>query len=278
MNKRYKINEVARIFGISRQTLIYYDKIKLFQPDYIDEENSYRYYIQEQFFQLRFILILKKAGFSLNEIKEYTKSGTPEESLIYLEEKERDLEEKIALLEESKNTIGRKIEELKNITQKRREAPKFIEVKPRKVFRVALERPFNFENFDSPFHKIAEKREELGIEGNDYFEELDKKSMEEKDYMGLTRLGFFLPDDWEKIEGEEWMDGGKYATIVHRDTWSRIGESYEELQSFIEGEGYKIRGDAVEVFSNTIVHLGKGEGTTVRIFIPVEKEAEGKKE
>ena len=271
MNKRYKINEVARIFGISRQTLIYYDKIELFQPDYVDEENSYRYYTQEQFFQLRFILILKKAGFSLKEIKEYTRSRTPEESLVYLEEKERSLEEKIGLLLESKKTIGRKIEEIKNITDKKRKAPKFVEIKPKRIFRAALKTPFSFENFDSVFYEIVEKREMLGIKENEYFEELDRKSIEEKDWMGLTKLGFFIPACTEKIEGEEVMDGGKYATIVHRDTWLKIGESYEELQRFIEDEGYRVVGDAIEVFRNVTVHLGKGEGTTVKIFIPVEK-------
>ena len=89
MQKKYKINEIAGFFKISRQTLIYYDEIGLFKPKFVDSETSYRYYGEDQFSNLRFILILKEAGFSLKEIREYTKSRSPEESLEYLEEKKK---------------------------------------------------------------------------------------------------------------------------------------------------------------------------------------------
>ncbi|MFR3298402.1 MAG: MerR family transcriptional regulator [Fusobacterium sp.] len=93
MKKFYTISEIAEFFNISRQTLIYYDKIDIFKPAFIDE-NGYRYYSRDQFSELSFIISLKNSGFSLNNIKEYFKSRNPEESLSFLEEKILDIERK----------------------------------------------------------------------------------------------------------------------------------------------------------------------------------------
>lgn len=40
----YRIGEVSRITGISRDTLHFYDKIGLLTPEYVGPENRYRYY------------------------------------------------------------------------------------------------------------------------------------------------------------------------------------------------------------------------------------------
>ena len=61
MKKKYKIGEVAKLFNISRRTLLHYDEIDLFKPIIIDENNGYRYYLEEQLMDLYFILDLKKA-------------------------------------------------------------------------------------------------------------------------------------------------------------------------------------------------------------------------
>lgn len=271
MKKRYKITEVARIFGISRQTLIHYDKIDLFKPKFIDEENSYRYYLEEQFFQLRFILILKRAGFSLGEIKDYTKTGSPEESLGYLEEKERAITNKIGILEASREIIRRKIEEVKNITTEVDEKAEFIELEERRVFMVDLDSPFSFKDYDEAFFYLSDMKKKLGLTEDEYIEEITRECVEEKDYMGIKNLGFFIPDSFECIEGERRIEGGTYATFLHRDIWLNIGESYEKLVEFLQGEGYEMAGDPVEVFNSVSVHLGKGEGTRVKIYVPVKR-------
>ena len=45
--KLYSIGEVSRICNISKKTLRFYDKIDIISPDYICEENKYRYYNRE---------------------------------------------------------------------------------------------------------------------------------------------------------------------------------------------------------------------------------------
>jgi DNA-binding transcriptional MerR regulator len=64
----FKIGEMAEMFGISVKTLHVYDRMKLFQPEYIDEANGYRYYSTNQVNKLNTILSLKSVGFNLKEI------------------------------------------------------------------------------------------------------------------------------------------------------------------------------------------------------------------
>ena len=81
MENLFSIGEVARYQKISKQTLIFYDKIGLFRPDYVDSNNGYRYYRAKQLDYLDTILIMKKIGFSLSEIKEHMQHYTIDSSL-----------------------------------------------------------------------------------------------------------------------------------------------------------------------------------------------------
>lgn len=69
MKERYAIGEVAKIMGVSVQTLRYYSKIGLLQPSYINPSNNYRYYSVAQLHFIDRIKYLQKFGLSLQDIK-----------------------------------------------------------------------------------------------------------------------------------------------------------------------------------------------------------------
>lgn len=64
------IGNVSKLYGISKQTILYYEKLGLFPPAKI-EENGYRYYTLEECYRLEIILTLKKLNLSLKDIQEY---------------------------------------------------------------------------------------------------------------------------------------------------------------------------------------------------------------
>lgn len=99
MNNLFSIGEISKLQNISRQTLIFYDKIGLFCPSYTDPDNGYRYYSSNQLDYLDTICVMKKIGFSLDEIKSYMKSY--------------DMEDSISVLRKQISVIERQIEELK---------------------------------------------------------------------------------------------------------------------------------------------------------------------
>ncbi|EON72074.1 MerR family transcriptional regulator [Lysinibacillus sphaericus] len=100
----YTIGEVAKLSNLSVQTLRYYDQIDLFKPAYTDTSSNYRYYKDDQIFYLDIIKSLKYIGTSLEDIKKALML-TPAELLIFLEQKEQRLEEKISRLNEVKYTL-----------------------------------------------------------------------------------------------------------------------------------------------------------------------------
>ena len=69
MHQLFSIDEFSRLQNISRQTLIFYDKISLFCPAYINPNNGYRYYNTYQLDELDPICIMKRIVFSLEVIK-----------------------------------------------------------------------------------------------------------------------------------------------------------------------------------------------------------------
>lgn len=106
------ISEFAKICGVSRDTLLYYDKINLLKPAY-KASNSYRYY---SFFQYEnYILInsFKQVGIPLNTIKDLMKNKTPESLYKLLTDTETNLTNKINNLKFHLNILKNDREELK---------------------------------------------------------------------------------------------------------------------------------------------------------------------
>ena len=64
-----KINEVAKLTGVTIRTLQYYDKIGLLKPSEVTDAN-YRLYNDESLQVLQQILFFRELDFSLKEIKE----------------------------------------------------------------------------------------------------------------------------------------------------------------------------------------------------------------
>lgn len=63
----YKISQLAKHFGLSRSTLLYYDRVGLLSPAG-RSETGYRLYSEADFERLRSICAYRDAGLSLEEI------------------------------------------------------------------------------------------------------------------------------------------------------------------------------------------------------------------
>lgn len=66
----FTIGELADMFGISKQTLQYYDRIGLLSPEFISE-NGYRHYSIHQYLELDVITRLRKLHMSIPHIRAY---------------------------------------------------------------------------------------------------------------------------------------------------------------------------------------------------------------
>ena len=70
----YTVRDLAKMSGVSSQTLRYYDKIGLLPPSYY-ADNGYRYYKREQLLLLQQILFFRELGFKLSTIQQLLNSS-----------------------------------------------------------------------------------------------------------------------------------------------------------------------------------------------------------
>ncbi|WP_239745661.1 MerR family transcriptional regulator [Mammaliicoccus sp. F-M27] len=110
------ISEFASLTNVSRQTLIYYDKIHLFKPDY-KNEIGYRYYSIKQIELISVITLLKELGMPLKEIKEYTQNKSPEHFLNLMHQQKKTIQEQKQHLDYNEMIINDKIQLIKEAIQ-----------------------------------------------------------------------------------------------------------------------------------------------------------------
>lgn len=119
MNKDYyfSIGEFAKLFKVSKQTLLYYERNKIFAPAFIDE-NGYRYYSLDQYFIFEIIINLRKLDLPLQTIAAYIKNRSLDKLQNVFINKQHEYKKQIAILERNIANLGVKVhnlEKLKNL-------------------------------------------------------------------------------------------------------------------------------------------------------------------
>ena len=107
----FSTGEFAKLNGVNKRTLHYYNDIGLFQPE-ITEENGYHYYSLMQSMQLEMILLLRKLGLTIDDIREYTNSPSDDSFAKILTDKKRLINQSIEQLMEAKDFLQQKLDKL----------------------------------------------------------------------------------------------------------------------------------------------------------------------
>ncbi|EAC7758270.1 TPA: MerR family transcriptional regulator [Listeria monocytogenes] len=108
----FSIGEFSELVDIPSSTLRFYEKEGLIIPE--RDKNNLRTYCEEDANWLKFLLHLKGAGLSIEELKQYTiwraaGDSTISERLNMLKEKKIVLEQEIENLQKNLDTVVRKI-------------------------------------------------------------------------------------------------------------------------------------------------------------------------
>lgn len=109
----FTIGEFSKLFGISKQTLMYYERKHIFKPTQIDS-NGYRYYSLQQYFEFDIICNLHKLGIPLKKIAVYMKQRNTENLQQIFVDLQNDYRHQIALLERNIQSLQKKIERLRS--------------------------------------------------------------------------------------------------------------------------------------------------------------------
>lgn len=100
----FHTGEFAKLCGVNKRTLHYYDEQGIFSPDHVGE-NGYRYYSVRQCYPFIMIRMLRQMGLDLSEIKEYMEHRSPARLEKLLAEQETWLDEEICKLQYMKEIV-----------------------------------------------------------------------------------------------------------------------------------------------------------------------------
>ena len=235
MKIRLMAGEMASMRNISKQTLIYYDRIGLFQPNETDPDTGYRYYSLEQFEELDVILCLKSIGLSLKEIKAYLKLNSNDSRFQALKTQQAVLDDRLEKLQKDR-------ERLNNIISYHQTS---LSITPFQMTisrwdRVALitrevPPPGDHYALESSFvHFLQHAQDQYNADVQDIIVFIDNNYPETERFIKVGLL--------REAEGAEYLPQGDYAHIYHKGTFDEAAQTTRLLLDEIKKQGYTPHG------------------------------------
>ncbi len=266
---------MAQIHDISRQTLIYYDKIDLFKPEIIDEKNGYRYYSTLQIPLLREICFLRAIGMSLEDIRKNNEYNNSESTISLLESQNDKIDKQIKQLETQKKLIEKRVQIYRNATSYADADYKpTIETFPERRFLYHEWREGNHTRYELHYAlmKIWNESEAYGILpsrrwGALFFKDEVEKGMPLNHAGGCCQINYDIPD----LPGLHILPEGEYVCMP------KFGMPYEishinKLLSWVKENNYEIAGDIYEeCLLDSIFYDDDNELDFCEIQIPIRK-------
>ena len=249
MDDLIAISEMAKLNGISRQTLIYYDDIDLFKPIKVDD-NGYRYYSRRQIPFLREICFLKSVGVGLKDVIEHFKDRSAAKEMELLKEQRTRILQEIARLNKLRDSISQRIklyEQSVEATNVNIREPFIRSCAPKRVLFKEYVKPINRENLHITLMALWRKvfKKELvpcsGFGSMFRIEDVLK-------HQPLASAGscLFLPS-WSTDYPESILLPAGECACMYKYGMPYDTESMEQLLAWIDMNGYELCGDIVDV-------------------------------
>ena len=268
MKDYYKIGEISKIYGIGRDSLMYYEDIGILKP--FRDKNGYRMYKLSDIWRLNLIKELRSLNFPMKKIKEYLDDRNIESTKEILNTEIILIDEKIEELLSYKKIIMKRLDtisyELRNLNLYEID---LVYINKRK----ALELNANItkdEEFDFLIQKLQKDYENrFTILGNNNIGSsfcLDK--IKKGIYNEFKSVFCFLEDE-EEIYNII-FDEGYYLTLTYRGEYKNNKQHINKMFKYIEEKGYKVISDPIEIYKIDIHETEDINEFITEIQIPVD--------
>ncbi len=230
-NNLIKISDISKLCEVSKQTLIYYHKIGLFSPYFINDK-GYRFYTLEQHNLLYLIKTLKNLGTPLEEIKEYIKNRNSKEFLTLLEKNKKKVEEQIKSLESISKSIGDGMERLKTGEENRTEnnIPKIEYSNEDYIYLTKVSKTEKSLDIVHGMNELNEVAKKLKIKFMDVHAIVTKEDMSNNNF----NISYLYITGTKKNRKSILKPEGNYAVIYHKGSFEDTYKSYDKLLNFIK--------------------------------------------
>ena len=238
MKEYYRINEIAKLYSISTDSLRYYEKLGILKPK--REENGYRLYSLSDIYKITVIRDLRALDFSMEQIKDYLSHQSVEHTAQMLTEEMEQIKEKLRYLQNAELSIKKRIEKFKSLSMERCGEISLKELPERRCIQLSVEMTRD-EEADFAIKKLHRRYEsmlpalgeqEMGLVCR---EDTVEEAAAKNGYVTYSSVFFILEGDAEKYDFV--LPAGKYLSVFYKGSYKETPKLILELQKLMKESG-----------------------------------------
>lgn len=265
--------ELAKLMGITKETLFHYDEIGLFQPAAV-MQNGYRYYEVSQMELLDSILLLKELGMPLKKIRELLKKRNPEKMLDVLTEREQKIQAEMIKLKNMKRWIAHRKSKIQTGLQVNAGEIR-IQTFPERYY---LYRSVESGNAEESYKKASELITHF-LEVNPGF----KIDYEVAYIQHGSDIGHGVYDRYDNVIillenrpqtlSYQIIPEGSYLTAYHKGDWQTIGAAYQRMLAYIKEHNLEVENEYMERYLLDILAVDDPDSYITEISVRIKGNA-----
>ena len=274
MKKLYlTVNEFAAMHHVNKRTLHYYDEEGIFKPALVTEA-GYRMYTYAQNGSFEIILALRELGMTIDEIKEYQKAKDPYMLAERMDEKAKEIEEKIEMLSAIHSLLSDKRKDLLLSLSDQTGKVDVVTLEPELIMLTDIRGIYEGKDMDDEVVKALSGHLKDGTKtfrpfNTAYGSVHDLDLIEKGDY-ARARYVFIKIKGVRNKEGLTVRPGGTYLRGFAKGLREGIPDAYERMKGYARENGIEITGDAFQEGVNEFGIMGHEDmkNFVMRILIP----------
>lgn len=270
-NYLFSSGEFAKLTGVNKRTLHYYNNIGLFCPDVVGE-NGYHYYTCFQFAKLELILTLRKIGMSIEEIREYVTETSDTSFSEMMEEKKKLIDESINQLLYTQAFLEQKTERLRIGAEARHGAIDICTLPERKII---CSSPISGIYDEKDFSVAAEfslRLKKLFHLYDNFGSRIPIEAVRQGLFNHYDSFYAYCPPSSEIYD--EILPAGSYLRAFCIGEWKKLPEVYRSILSYAEEHSLTLIGHAYEEGLNEMAIKTQNDYVTMITILCDSKRAE----
>ncbi len=246
MELRFSVGEMAKLNGLTKQMLIYYDRENVFKPKIVEKTNGYRYYTADQLEELDSILMLREMGLSLQEIKDHMQSRSGANSITVLKEQEKAVRAQIEHWSAIEKRLQHKIKSLEDFFYREDRSVKLITCEKEYLAVKKPNAPGGLVEIDIALKQL------LWHASRNHFthfyqlgDMISLENLQQKQFFSFEYA--FLPiENPSHVDDLQVKPAGTFFRDYHIGSYQSMDRTYQKMLAEITGIGYKPCGYAYE--------------------------------
>lgn len=250
-NALFTIGQFAKLHGINKKTLMWYDEIGLLKPACI-KNNGYRYYTYQQSSTLETILMLRELNVSLKEIQSFISNRSAAHLEQLLSEKILELNHTIAHMKAIRKTLENHQQEMHALLHLDLSEISIVSKEKRYLATVPTSADQTFEQEIALVIEETKKYQLRRLHDASYGSIIPVEHLLQHNFQAYTALFIEITNPIQQ-EGLHIQPAGNYIQAFSKGNWDRLPECYERILQYAERNHLTLIGNAYEKGINELV-------------------------